>query len=358
MTPGSCERDKKMKILLVIMLSLSFSPIYAETVKEGAYLGAKTSETPHWFKDSFLEFEQDVAEAAEQNKRVMIYFHQEGCPYCAKLVDENFTKPEIESYVRKNFDGITINMWGDREIVSVGGQNFTEKLFSEALKVQYTPTLLFLNEKGQVALRLNGYYPPKKFRLALQYVAEKQEARLSFNEYILSRQPVKAGKLISEDFFQVSSNLVSLVGKEDKPLAIYFEETDCVECTTLHERVLTDPATRHLVKKMNNVQLDINSETLITTVDGQSISQKEYARKLNITYTPTVVLFDKSGKEVHRMDGFLKTFHFQSSLDYALEKAYLTQPNFQRYLSSRGEKLRALGYDTDIWGYESSYPAE
>ena len=347
-----------MKILLLSLLTFAVFPVFAESLKQGEYLGAKTSETPHWFKDSFLEFEEDVADAAEQNKRVMIYFHQEGCPYCAKLVDENFTNPEIESYVRKNFDGITINMWGDREIVSVAGKSFTEKTFAEALKVQYTPTLLFLNEQGRVALRLNGYYPPDKFRLALQYVAEKQEAKLSFNEFLLEQQPVKAGLLIAEDFFLSNTDLALLAGKADKPLAIYFESTDCVECTTLHKRVLTDPATRQLVNKMNNVQLDIHSESLLKTVDGQKISQKDYAKQLNIAYTPAVVLFDKQGKEVHRMEGLLKTFHFQSSLDYVLEKAYLTQPSFQRYISSRGERLRALGFDTDIWGYESSYPAD
>jgi len=50
--------------------------------------------------------------------------------------------------------------------------------------------------------------------------------------------------------------------------------------------------------------------------------------------------------------------HFQSSLAYVLEQGYRTQPSFQRYISARGEKLREQGYDTDIWGYDSAFPAE
>lgn len=347
-----------LKKILVVVLCFVVLPAVAEQVKHGNYLGAQTFETPDWFKESFLEFEEDVAEAAEQNKRVMIYFHQEGCPYCAKLVDENFAKPEIEKFVREHFDGITINLWGDREIVSVGGQNFTEKSFSEALKVQYTPTLLFLNEQGKTVLRLNGYYPPDKFQRALHYVAQKQEDKLSFNEFMLAKKPVEKEPLITEDFFRSDSDLAALVSKADIPLAIYFESSNCTECETLHERVLSDKATRHLAYQMNNVQLDVHSDLLLTTVNGQQVSQRDYAKQLNIAYTPTVVLFDQQGKEVHRMDGFLKTFHFQSSLAYVLELAYQSQPSFQRYISSRGEKLRAQGFDTDIWGYESSYPAE
>ncbi|MCP4076069.1 MAG: thioredoxin fold domain-containing protein [Gammaproteobacteria bacterium] len=345
-----------MKNLLMILLCFIQLPVAAENGKPGEYLGAKTSETPHWFKQSFLEFEEDVAEAANQNKRVMLYFHQEGCPYCARLIEENFNNPDLESYIRKNFDGITINMWGDRDIVSVGGNLFTEKTFAEALKVQYTPTLLFLNEQGRVILRLNGYYPPGKFRQALHYVAEKQESKLSFNEFMLASQASKTGSLIGEDFFTQETNLKSLLNSADKPLAVYFESADCAECSTLHSRVLTDSPTRQLVNDMLNVQLNVHSDVKITTTDGKHISQHDYAKQLNIGYTPSVVLFDKQGKEVHRMEGFLKTFHFQSSLAYVLEQAYLTQPSFQRYISSRGEKLRELGYDTDIWGYKSSYP--
>ena len=34
-------------------------------------------------------------------------------------------------------------MWGDREVLSLDGRTFTEKTFSAALKVQFTPTLVF-----------------------------------------------------------------------------------------------------------------------------------------------------------------------------------------------------------------------
>ncbi len=346
-----------MRLVSTILLAFILLPAMADESKQGAYLGAQSSEIPPWFKESFLEFEEDVAEAAEQNKRVMLYFHQDGCPYCAKLVEENFTDPQIEAYVKQHFDGITINMWGDREIVTVAGRDFTEKTFSAALKVQYTPTMLFLDEQGKVALRLNGYYPPAQFRQALKYVAQKQEKQQSFNEFMLANQVGSGGKLISADFFTDSSNLVSLLGK-GKPLAVFFEAADCEECRVFHERVLTDPPTRQLVERMHNVQLDVMSQSKMLTVDGRSMSHQDYARELNIGYTPSVVFFDEQGSEVFRIEGFLKTFHTQSSLAYVLEKAYLEQPSFQRYIAARGEKLREMGYDTDIWGYQSFHPAD
>jgi len=345
-----------MKLLFAIVVWVFLFPVQADNSIQGQYLGAKTAESPDWLKNSFLEFEEDIAEATAKNKRVMIYFHQDGCPYCAKLVEENFANPEISRYIQKHFDAIEINMWGDRQVVSIGGKSFTEKTFAAALKVQYTPTILFLNEQGKTALRLNGYYPTDKFQQALRYVAEKQENKLSFNEIVRNRSEVVSGQLIEEDFFLKQVNLQQLQADNVRYLAVYFESPECTECTVMHERILTDKPTRELVNKMDSVQLNIFSDAMIVAPDGTRLSQSEFARKLNIGYTPSVVFYDKRGVEVHRIDGFLKTFHFQSSLAYVLEGAYQTEPSFQRYISARGESLREQGFDTDIWGYESFHP--
>ena len=229
--------------ILLVSIFLAFS-IYAAEKKHGNMLGAKTSEVPHWFKESFLEFEEDVAEAAKEGRRVMLYFHQEGCPYCARLVEENFTDTETEAYIRKHFDGVVINMWGDREVISVSGQSFTEKSFAAALKVQYTPTLVFLDERGKVALRLNGYYPPDQFQTALKYVAEKHDRSGSFSDYALALQKRSGGELIAEDFFQKNNRLDQLVGQQGRPLAVFFESGNCKNCRIMHEKILTDAPTR------------------------------------------------------------------------------------------------------------------
>ena len=338
---------------MLLLLLLSLQPALASDVAMGTFYGARTAEKPAWFKDSFLEFEEDVAEAAAEDRRVMLYFHQQGCPYCAQLIEENFTDPEIKSYILKHFDGISLNLWGDREVVSVGGRDFTEKTFAAALKVQYTPTLIFLDESGKVALRLNGYYPPEDFRAALTYVAQRQEAKMSFAQFRQNQREATAGDLLHEDFFIPNTNLQVILRNSIAPLAVYFEAPNCNECDTMHRRILSDAPTRQLVQQVNNVQLDITSSQLLTTPDGRQISAKDWAQELDIAYTPSLVFFDSSGKEVMRIDAFLKTFHFQSVYAYVLEKAYLETPEFQRFIAARADHIREAGFATDIWGYES-----
>jgi len=341
------------KALLLLLLAISSQVGMASEIPPGKSFGAIPSEKPDWFKESFLEFEDDVADAAAAGRRVMLYFHQDSCPYCSRLIEENFTDHEIKAYIIKHFDGISLNLWGDREVVSVGGQDFTEKTFAAALKVQYTPTLVFLDEDGKVALRLNGYYPPADFRAALDYVAQKLERKLSFSQYRLDKLASVDGNLIDEDFFLDQVDLGKIISSTGKPLAVYFESPDCAECKTMHERILTDKATRKLVLKTNNVQFNLASEQRLTTPTGEQTSARQWARDLGVDYTPSLIFFDPQGNEVMRIGAFMKTFHFQSVYAYVLEKAYLEEPEFQRYISARADHIREAGFDTDIWGYDS-----
>ncbi len=118
---------------------------------------------------------EDVAEASRDGKRLLLYFGQDGCPYCAALFNTNFSQAHIVDYTRRHFDAIEFNIWGDREVTDFSGRKLTEKEFAANLQVRFTPTILLIGEKGETVLRINGYYPPHQFLAALQYVAEKQE---------------------------------------------------------------------------------------------------------------------------------------------------------------------------------------
>ena len=147
---------------------------------------------PDWFKQSFLDIREDIKEASQAGRRVVLYFYQDGCPYCKKLLEINFSQREIVDEIRRSLDLIAINMWGDREVVDFNGESSSEKQFAAQLKVMFTPTLLFLDELGQVVMRLNGYYPPHKFATVVDYVAQRKEKELSFRDYWAEVAPAAA----------------------------------------------------------------------------------------------------------------------------------------------------------------------
>tara|TARA_B100001167_G_scaffold186474_1_gene147678 strand:+ start:597 stop:1721 length:1125 start_codon:yes stop_codon:yes gene_type:complete len=340
------------RIILASLLLVAVQVLVADEEKIGSFSGAKPTTHPTWFKESFLDFEEDIAEAAAQGKRLVLYVYQSGCPYCNALVQHNFAQRDIAQTTQDYFDLVTINMWGDREVIQVGGQSFTEKTLAEALKVQFTPTLLFFNEAGKVVLRVNGYYPPDAFRAALEYARTHTNQSSSFNEFMSTLPSVnrESGSLHNEVFFVPPP--FDLSARDGRPLAVFFEQSHCLECDTFHQKVLSQPIVRSQAEKLTAVQLDLWSDIPIVTPDGRSTTAREWARELDVGFAPTVVLFNASGAEVVRLEAAFQTFHTQGIFRYVLDQSYEQQPSFQRYLSMHADELREQGYDVDIWSYD------
>lgn len=338
----------KPMALLGAGILLSVTATLLPAAEKAEFRGASPHEAPAWFKKSFLVLPEDVAEAARNGKRLMIYFGQEGCPYCAELFNNNFSQAHIADYTRRHFDAIDINMWGSREVTGISGKVLPEREFAASLKVWFTPTLLFFNEQGEQVLRINGYYPPHQFLAALQYVAEKQEKRITFKDYLAKLSPPPAkGALQSQPFFAKPPHDLSRIAG-GMPLAVFFEQKDCAGCDRMHEAVLKDAATKDLLKRFHVIQLDRWADMPVVTPAGRKTSARTWADSLNVAYVPTAVLYD-GGKEVIRIEGMLKSFHVQSVLDYVASGAYKTQPSLQRFIQARADHLREQGVVVDIW---------
>jgi thioredoxin-related protein len=338
--------------VLITLFTLFVLPVHVhaagETELTPALVNPGHEEQPEWFKVSFLDLYEDIAEAADENKRVMIYFFQDGCPYCKKLLEDNFGQREITDKTRRYFDVVTLNIWGDRE-VTVGDKVMTEKEFAAALKVQYTPTLIFFNENNKAVYRANGYYPPEKFDVVLDYVGQKKENETSFRDYLAQVAPQPAsGKLHTGDSSVSSIDNLNASLEADKYLLVIFGQKQCATCDELHLDILQRPESRELLKRMNVAVIDLWSEQKIVTPDGSKQKIYDWAKKLDINYAPGLVYFNDKGEEVFRSDAYLRAFHVQSVMDYVTTGAYLEQPNFQRYIDARADHLREQGIEVNL----------
>lgn len=342
---------KNSVLLIGLLMSLTLTSIFAEPTQglTSDLVNPGYHQKPDWFKESFLDLQEDINEAKANNKRVLLYFYQDGCPYCAKLLQDNLGQKRISDKTRKHFDVIAINMWGDKEVTTLSGKNTTEKRFSEAMKVMYTPTLVFLTEKGQVALRVNGYYAPNKFESALDYNRLHLEQKVSFRDYYRKQPGLKgSGKLNQQSFILKPPYNLQRLLKDKKPLMILFEQKKCRDCDEMHGDSLKRKETLQQIKRFNVVRLDMWSNNSLVNFDGKTISAKKLAQNLNVLYSPSIIFFDKKDKDVFRIEAYLKSFHLQSVMDYVASGAYKSQPNFQRYISQRAADLESSGVHVDL----------
>jgi len=347
---GGTMKIVNLSNILFFVLLVSLSNLLVVNAKTEGELGAGMvnpghAEVPAWFKVSFLDLFEDIEDAADNNKRLMIYYYQDGCPYCKKLLQENFSQREISDKTQKYFDVVAINLWGDKEVI-VGDRTYTEKEFAEALKVQYTPTLLFFNEAKKIVFRANGYYPPEKFSALLDYIGKKQESKISYQDYIEKMNPqVSTGRLHNDINSVVSASDLT---KTTKPLLVMFEQKKCNTCDELHLDILKRKESIDLLSRFNVIVLDMWSSQMVATPSGKKMKIRDWAKKLDVKYAPSLLYFDDKGNEVFRSDAYLKAFHTQSVMDYVSSGAYKTQSNFQRYIDKRAEHLREQGIEVNL----------
>ena len=303
---------------------------------------------PDWFKPSFLDLPDDIQESKAQGKRLILYFYQDGCPYCKKLIEHNLGQADIAEYTKKNFEVVAVNIFGSVEVTDTDGEVLSEKEFAKKMKVNFTPTMLIYNENSKVIFRMNGYYPLDKFTAMLSYLAGKKETEVKFLDYLADyrskNKPVSLDTDLYGGQFRVAPfNLQKVIKVEAKPVAVFFEEANCPSCNELHEDILRRDETKEFLKEFSLAVVDIHSGKEIVSPTGEIYASKDWVRERKVQFIPTILFFDKSGNEVFRVDGYVKAFHLQSAFDYVLSKGYKKFPGFQPFLHDRADRLESEG---------------
>jgi len=332
-----------------MLRALVFALCFAAVAARAQEAAPHAIEIPAWFSQSFLDLREDVREAAREHKRVMLYFGQDGCPYCAALMKTNFSQPEIVEKTRRNFVAIALNIWGDRDVTWLDGRTMHEKELAKAIGLQFTPTLLFLDERGRAVARLNGYYPPHRFEAVLDWVAGHMEHKVPLGQYLERHVRDAASATLHDEPFFMKPPLDLRRGKGAKPLAVVFETPYCAGCDEMHHEGFERAEVEAQLAKFDVARLSLLQNEKIITPGGKSIPASQFARLLKITYTPSIVFFDPRGREVFRIEAYVRPFHLAGSFEYVSSGGYRKQPSFQRFLQAKAERMRERGQPVEIW---------
>jgi thioredoxin-related protein len=337
-----------MRFLLpcTLLACLATPPSSAEEpAATGQVTGAKMLSHPEWFKESFLDLPEDVAEAAEGGKHVILFMEMDGCPYCYKMAQENFASSPYRDFIQQHFDVIALNTKGDREVAVTGDLSMTEKELAALYQVRFTPTLVFLDASNRPVARASGYRHPDDFKVLLDYVQERAYEQQTLNEYAAARREAEIYSFRPDPLIQEIQDLSSV---RDRPLAVLFEDTACVACADLHAGHLADPAIRQTLEGLTLVRLDARSDASIVDPLGNHTTAAAFAESLGVQYRPSIVFFDQ-GREVTRIEGMLYRYHFGGVLEYVAGRHFETYPNSPfDYIDVKTAELTAAGKDVAI----------
>lgn len=333
-----------MKKFLVLLLVLFFSITFLNATEPGKIVGGVNHDTPSWFKLSFLDITSDAEEAAKNNKHLMIFMDLDGCPYCAKMLKESFfPKNKSSEFIKAHFDVIKIRIGGSKEVTWDDNTVMSEKAFGDKMKVYFTPTILFLDGNKNIVARVDGYRSKENFLDILKYVNGKYYKKMKLDVFL--------DKVKNKNLYQLKPNKlfsnISDLSSVSTPLAVILEDGSCTQCEYLHNVTFKNKDVAKELKKYTIVRLDASSDKQIIDVSGHKTTPKLLALKMNLTYRPTILLYNEKKLQL-KIDALLYSFHLKERLRYVSGKYYKKYKTYHDYSSKRKQELLKEGVTIDL----------
>ncbi|WP_171179856.1 thioredoxin family protein [Ruegeria sp. HKCCD8929] len=85
---------------------------------------------------------------------------------------------------------------------------------------------------------------------------------------------------------------------EGKRLVLFFEQRGCIYCTKMHQEVFPRPEIgQYIADNYFVVQLNLYGDVEVTDFDGETLAEKDMARKWGVMFTPTILFLPEEVSE-------------------------------------------------------------
>ena len=134
-------------------------------------------------------FDQGVALAKEQHKKVLVDVYTDWCGWCKKMDSDVYTDSKVIKTLTAKFVLVKLNAESNSKHVAYQGKQFTEAEFAQAVGVSGYPSTLFFDSAGKPITLLPGFVPAEKFVPILTYIGDDHYLKVSFEQYLSKSSP-------------------------------------------------------------------------------------------------------------------------------------------------------------------------
>lgn len=156
-----------------------------------------------------------------------------------------------------------------------------------------------------------------------------------FDDFPL-REPLEYPSWFKKSLMDLPDDLAEAVAAGKRGIILYFGQARCAYCQKLLEVNfgLSDILT-YTRRHFDLIPLDIWGLQSVTDLQGNHLSERELAMREHTNFTPSLIFYDREGKEVLRLRGYYPPYQLRAALEYVADGHYRTG-GFPEYLA-RGE---------------------
>ncbi len=134
----------------------------------------------------WFNFAEGSSKALKEKKPFFVDVYTDWCGVCKKMDKDTFSDPDVKAYRDKRFISVKLNAEDPKDSFKWNGRQFTAPEFSESLRVEGYPTILFFDKDGKLITALPGYADAKMFKNIMIYIADEIYLKKNFDEYLKS----------------------------------------------------------------------------------------------------------------------------------------------------------------------------
>lgn len=126
-----------------------------------------------------------------------------------------------------------------------------------------------------------------------------------------------------QSFLDLREDLKETTAQDKWGLIVYFGQAHCAYCEALMEVNFKQPdIVRYTQQHFEIVATDIWGSRELTDMNGRRWTERDYAMKQKTNFTPSLIFFDRQGREAFRIRGYYSPYRFRAALEYVAEGYY------------------------------------
>lgn len=134
-------------------------------------------------KVNTIDINTQIQNSISQKKHLMLFFHINFCPYCKKMENTTLKDDFVQEELNKHFLTLDINTDKQNDKIVFNNITYTNKEYANKLDVHFFPTVLFLDNEGEIIYKVRGHRDIQTFINILEYMKQNLYEEMSFFEY-------------------------------------------------------------------------------------------------------------------------------------------------------------------------------
>ena len=126
--------------------------------------------------------------------------------------------------------------------------------------------------------------------------------------------------------------------RENKFLFIMFHQEGCPFCDKMRRVTFQDKRVKeYYTKHFYMVEIDIRGSNEVIDLDGKKLQEKQFSIKHGVRLTPVFMFFDKEGKVIVKVPGYVEPQEFLLIGKYIVEGHFNTKNLIQFIRENKGK---------------------